>query len=84
MSTIRPRANRTGHPTPKNPVFIKWLILLCTDPGQVVLDPFAGTGSTLVAARELGRHYIGMEIDPQWYRHAKKALMQSLGFEGLR
>ena len=42
------------------------LIELTTKPDQIVLDPFAGSGSTLVAAKYLGRRYLGYEIDPKY------------------
>lgn len=41
-----------------------WFIRLFTDPLDVVLDPFAGSGATLLAARRLGRHGVGVEINP--------------------
>ena len=43
-----------------------WFIQLFTDAGDTVLDPFAGSGSTLVAARELGRIGVGIDISPEY------------------
>jgi len=51
------------HPTEKPTELIRELINLTTLPGEVVLDPFAGSGSTLVAARETNRQGIGIELD---------------------
>ncbi|MCP8315860.1 MAG: site-specific DNA-methyltransferase [archaeon] len=48
----------------------KWFIELFTKPGDVVLDPFIGSGTTALAAIELGRHYIGIELMEQYYRLA--------------
>ena len=47
-----------------------WFMKLFSSRGDVVLDPFMGSGSTAIAAIELGRHYVGMEIEPQYYREA--------------
>jgi DNA modification methylase len=46
-------------------------ILACSHPGQVVLDPFAGSGTTLVVAKKLGRHWVGMELSASYARHAE-------------
>lgn len=59
-----------GHPTIKPIEIIRNLISNSSDPGDVVLDPFAGSGTTLVAAKELGRDYIGFEIDEGFHRIA--------------
>lgn len=51
----------TGHPTQKPEKLLAKTILASSDPGDVVIDPFAGAGSSLVTAKKLGRHYIGIE-----------------------
>jgi DNA modification methylase len=51
------------HPTQKPVSILKPLIAAFTRPGQIVLDPFAGSGSILAAAQILGRRFIGMDID---------------------
>lgn len=52
------------HPTEKAVSVMKPLIQAFSNPGDIVLDPFCGSGSTLLAARETGRRYIGIEKDP--------------------
>ena len=56
---------KNDHPTVKPLALMEYLLtLLSTPTGGVILDPFAGSGSTLVAARALGRQCIGVELDP--------------------
>jgi len=62
------------HPTQKPVQPLKTLIEAFTKPGAVVLDPFCGSGSTLVAAQELGRRFIGIELDEQHHRTASVRL----------
>jgi len=62
------------HPTQKPVEPLKTLIAAFTRPGQVVLDPFCGSGSTLAAAQELERRFIGIEIDPANHRTAGNRL----------
>lgn len=58
------------HPTQKPVRLIKKLIEIFTDPGDVVIDPCAGSGSTLRAAHELGRNAYGFEVSKQMYNKA--------------
>jgi tRNA G10 N-methylase Trm11 len=53
---------------------LEHIISASTRPGAVVLDCFAGSGSTLAAAAKLGRDYIGIEIDPHWVGVAQHRL----------
>ena len=62
------------HPTQKPVQPLKTLIGAFTKPGDVVLDPFCGSGSTLAAAQELGRRFIGIELDEQHHRTASNRL----------
>ena len=59
-----------GHPTIKPMEIIKNLISNSTKVGGVVLDTFMGSGTTAVACKELDRHYIGFELNPDYYRIA--------------
>jgi DNA modification methylase len=54
----------------------EWFIKLLTDEGDMVLDPFAGSGTTLVAAKELGRNSVGIDLLPEYCAMARKAVAQ--------
>ena len=62
------------HPTCKNVEMIKNHIINSTEKGDLILDPFCGSGSTLVAAKELERNYLGFEIDKKWWNVAQDRL----------
>ena len=62
------------HPTQKPMSLLKRLIEIYTDKGDVVIDPCAGSGSTLKAARELGRQGYGFEVDKEFFKKAEEAL----------
>ena len=62
------------HPTQKPLKLMQTLIELSTQEGQIVLDPFCGSGSTLLAAKLLKRNYIGFEIDPKYATIAEERL----------
>lgn len=51
-----------------------WFIQLFTKPGDVVLDPFLGSGTTALAAARLGRKYVGIDFNPEYCRQAREAL----------
>jgi DNA modification methylase len=59
-------ALRNTHPTVKPTELMAWLVRLVTPPGGIVLDPFAGSGSTLVAAKREGFGFIGIEREPEY------------------
>ena len=63
--TINP-AGMKSHPTEKPVALMRDLVEASSLPGQVVLDPFCGTGAVGVACRETGRTFIGIEIDPDY------------------
>ena len=63
------------HPTQKPVGMLKELITLFTDEGDVVIDPCAGSGTTLRAAAELKRHSFGFEIDKNFYRVATEQML---------
>ena len=68
------------HPTQKPVSVLKRLIEIFTDVGDVVIDPCAGSGTTLRAAYELGRSSYGFEIDRKFYQMAKENMLDVHGF----
>ena len=73
------RGEGNTHPTVKPLALMRYLLtLLSTPTGGVVLDPFTGSGSTLVAARQLGRKAIGIEIEEKYCEIAAKRLGQEV------
>jgi len=81
-----------GHPCPKPIEWMIWLLRLSSVESETVLDPFMGSGTTLVAAKQLGRSAIGIEIEERYCRIAVDRLRQevlplespaSLGVQGV-
>jgi len=70
------RAKRIGHPAPFPLELPRRLIELYTFEGDVVLDPFCGSGTTCLAAKKCGRHYIGYEVKEEYVRLAQQRLEQ--------
>ncbi len=62
------------HPTQKPEALIYRVLLAASKPGDVVLDPFFGTGTTGAVAKKLGRHFIGIERDPSYAEAAKRRI----------
>lgn len=81
---LNPKANeRVGYPTQKPIILLERIIQLATDKGDVVLDPFCGSGTTLVAAALLGRKYIGIDISSDAIELAKKRLANPVRSDSL-
>ena len=55
------------HPCPKPIKTVEWMVARVSLDGETILDPFMGSGTTLVACQKLGRHGIGIEIDPDYF-----------------
>jgi hypothetical protein len=62
------------HPCPIPLEVAERIVLSTTQPGNTVVDPFAGSGTVLVAAKKHGRHYIGVEMDPVYVKVAEERL----------
>lgn len=73
---IKPETTRKYHPAPYPIEIPKRLITLLCGEGATVLDPFIGSGTTAVACKELGRNYIGFEINKEYVEIANKRLVQ--------
>ena len=66
----RPNGAQAPHPTTKPLPLMRELVALFSDPGELVLDPFAGSGSTGVACRQLGRRFLGWELNRDYFEIA--------------
>lgn len=76
--TIPVRALGAGHPAPWPAELVEPCVLAGCPPGGVVLDPFAGTGTTLVVARRLGRGAVGIELNPTFCQMAAEQLRKGV------
>lgn len=65
------------HATQKPLKIMKWLVEQYTRPSDLILDPFMGSGTTGVACMQLGRKFIGVEIDPTYFAIAEKRIRQA-------
>jgi site-specific DNA-methyltransferase (adenine-specific) len=70
-------AENTEHPTQKPEKLVAKIILASSKKGDVVLDPFLGSGTTSVVAKKLGRRYVGIEIDAKFASISEKRLEQA-------
>jgi site-specific DNA-methyltransferase (adenine-specific) len=67
---------KNGHPAPYPSLLARDHILSWSNPGDVVLDPFSGSGTTAKMARETGRRFIGIEVNPEYVEISRKRLAQ--------
>ncbi len=74
---IRGASTREGHPAPFPVALAERLIRMFSFAGDMVLDPFLGTGSTMIAALNCGRNSIGNEIEPKYLKIAQKNLLSA-------
>jgi len=72
----KPHSSKALHPTEKPVELFKYLIRTYSNKGDMVLDNCIGVGTTAIACKELGRNFIGFEIDPKYCRIAKKRIAQ--------
>lgn len=69
-------AAKNGHPCPKPLEWMLWLVNLASEPTDTILDPFAGSGTTLRAAKDLGRRAIGIEVNEAYCQIIVRELSQ--------
>ena len=72
------------HPTQKPLELVERCLLASTNPGDLVLDPFLGSGTTGVAAARHGRRFVGMEMDPSYLETARKRVVDEINETGFR
>jgi DNA modification methylase len=75
---IQTQPEADGHPCPKFLPFWRRLVLAFTNPGDLLLDPFLGSGTTLRAAKDVGRHAIGIEIEERYCEMAAARCAQEV------
>lgn len=74
---VPPPSNRL-HPNEKPEELVAHFALLCTSPGELILDPFMGSGTTLRAAKNLGRKAIGIELEEKYCEIAARRMAQEV------
>lgn len=75
---------RTKHPTQKPLKVICWLMEYLSNEGDLVFDPFLGSGTTAVAAKILNRKFVGIEINPEYCQLAKERISQTTNTEKIK
>jgi len=70
----RTSGSKNFHPTVKPVHLMAWLVRLVTPPNGTCLDPFMGSGTTGVACKNLNRNFIGIELDPDYFKIAEKRI----------
>lgn len=75
-TTCNGMEEKTPHPTQKPEELLRKLVLAASDEGQMVLDPFSGSGTTLVVAEQLGRKWLGCELNYEYNQWAIERLQR--------
>ena len=78
IHNCNPPTRHGTHPTEKPVSLMTELVQLFTNPGQIVCDPFMGSGSTGIACVRTGRKFIGIEVNPEYYAIAKSRILDEL------
>ena len=78
---VKGEAGAKAHPTQKPEALLYRVLLACTNPGDVVLDPFFGTGTTGAVARRLGRRWIGIEREKRYVKVAEARIESTLALD---
>jgi DNA modification methylase len=77
-ATIKPDPSVAGHPCPKPLEWATKQVEMFTKPGDLVIDPFCGSGTTGVACRLLDRRFIGIELDPTYASIARRRIAEAV------
>lgn len=79
MSCVRyPQNDESQHPTEKPVALMEMYILNSSHSGQIVMDPFCGSGTTGVACIKTGRRFVGIELEQEWFDVAAKRIQHAL------
>lgn len=74
FADIQPNPDKIDHPCPKPLKWMLWLVRRASLKGETILDPFMGSGTTGVACVQLGRSFIGIEVEPRYFDLACKRI----------
>ena len=75
MWQIPAQRHKTKHPTEKPEILLERIIAIGSKKGDRILDPFMGSGTTGVVAKALGRKFLGIENDKEYFAEAKKRIV---------
>jgi len=75
------KTEKIDHPCPKPLVWIQWMVKRASLPDQTVIDPFMGSGTTGVACIQLGRKFIGIELEPKYFRISVKRIRKAINLK---
>lgn len=77
MNRVELLLEGTSHPTQKPTKLMKWCVKQCRNNPQTILDPFMGSGTTGVAAVQMGRDFIGIELEPKYFDIARRRIEEA-------